>query len=195
MTMVTTPTMTTDGANFVKEDYFDWLCEYVTRNKLQSKGVTSDISYNKLFEYLFSVPFTWTIDFDENRAGDGYSLRDDYSLDRTGTYDLSEYIDSEVSVFEVIIALAIRCEEAMDDPDYGNRTRQWFWEMLNNLGVADQYDQNFDLEYVDKCVTRFLNREYEPNGRGGLFIVRHTNEDLRDVELWYQMNWYLNEIP
>ena len=198
--VMTTPmknTTTTDGANadFIKEDYFNWLCEMVTRNKLHSGSITSGITYNKLFEFLFETPFTWFVDFDGNREEDGYYLRHNYSLEKTDGYDLADYIDHPVSVLEVIVALAIRCEDVMDDPEYGNRTRQWFWEMLGNLGVADQSDDKFDINYVNKCVDRFLNREYEPNGRGGLFIVRHTREDLREIELWYQMQWYLNELP
>jgi hypothetical protein len=47
---------------------------------------------------------------------------------------------------------------------------------------------------VDYVLDRFLDRDYEPDGRGGLFRVKHTDEDLRFVEIWYQMNWYLDEL-
>lgn len=193
---MTTTTISGDSS-FIREDYFDWLCELVTTNVLHYKNISSGITYNKLFEFLFNTPFTWTIDFDENRACDGYSLRDRYSLDRTNneSFELSDYITGRVSVLEVIIALAFKCEEIMEDPEYGSRTRQWFWEMLGNMGVGGQDDEHFDISYVDKCVSRFLNREYEPNGKGGLFVLRHCSEDLREVELGYQMNWYLNELP
>ena len=39
-----------------------------------------------------------------------------------------------------------------------------------------------------------MNREYEPNGKGGLFTIRGCEEDLTEVEIWYQLNWYLNTI-
>ena len=40
----------------------------------------------------------------------------------------------------------------------------------------------------------FLNRQYEADGRGGLFIVRNSRFDLRTVEIWYQAMWYLDEV-
>ena len=52
----------------------------------------------------------------------------------------------------------------------------------------------FDKQYVTKVIGRFLNREYEPNGKGGLFIINNCNDDLRDVEIWYQLCWYLDSI-
>ena len=95
----------------------------------------------------------------------------------------------------MMIALAIRCEEhIMDDPDIGNRTGQWFWNMIVNLGLGSMTDAKFDENYTNMVIERFLNREYERNGDGGLFTVKHSRRDLRTVEIWYQMCWYLDEI-
>jgi hypothetical protein len=95
----------------------------------------------------------------------------------------------------MMTALAVRCEETiMDDALFGNRTGQWFWGMIHNLGLSPMTDSNFDKEYVDEVITRFLNREYEPNGKGGLFTVRHCNRDMRTVEIWCQLSWYLDSI-
>lgn len=82
----------------------------------------------------------------------------------------------------------------MDDPDVGDRTGQWFWGMIKNLGLGSMTDARFDEEYVESVIERFLNREYEPDGRGGLFRIRNCTEDLRNVEIWYQMCWYLDTI-
>ena len=93
----------------------------------------------------------------------------------------------------MMVALAIRCEEnIMDDPSYGNRTGQWFWGMIVNLGLGFMTDSRFDEKFVDDVIFRFLNREYEPDGKGGLFTVRNCKYDLRTVEIWYQMCWYLD---
>jgi hypothetical protein len=95
----------------------------------------------------------------------------------------------------MIMALAIRCEENfMDDPSRGNRTQQWFWGMIRNLGLGSMTDDRFDERAVRKTIEIFLNREYEPDGRGGLFTIRHRREDLRNVEIWYQLCWYLDSI-
>lgn len=94
----------------------------------------------------------------------------------------------------MMIALAIRCEEhIMDDPDIGNRTGQWFWNMIVNLGLGSMNDSKFDRDYVEDIVQKFLDRKYSRNGDGGLFTVNRSRYDLRSVEIWYQMCWYLDE--
>ena len=82
----------------------------------------------------------------------------------------------------------------MDNTDFGNRTGQWFWGMIKNLGLNAMRDSNFDRNYVDDVIARLLNREYEPDGKGGLFTVKHCNHDLRTVEIWCQLSWYLDSI-
>ena len=82
----------------------------------------------------------------------------------------------------------------MDNPRKGNRTKQWFWGMINSLGLGGMDDSNFDKDYVAKVVNVFLERRYEPNGRGGLFTIRNCKDDLRDVEIWCQLCWYLDTI-
>jgi hypothetical protein len=95
----------------------------------------------------------------------------------------------------MMVALAIECEVTiMDDPNIGDRTGQWFWGMIVNLGLGSMTDYKFDDIYVEGVVRRFLDREYEPNGKGGLFTVKNCRYDLRTVEIWNQMCWYLGTI-
>ena len=82
----------------------------------------------------------------------------------------------------------------MDDPKMGNRTSQWFWGMINSLGLSGMYDDNFDKDFVYEVVYRFLDRDYEPDGRGGLFTIKNCDKDLREVEIWYQLCWYLDSF-
>ena len=51
----------------------------------------------------------------------------------------------------------------------------------------------FDRDYVEDIVQKFLDRKYSRNGDGGLFTVNRSRYDLRSVEIWYQMCWYLDE--
>ena len=81
----------------------------------------------------------------------------------------------------------------MDDPDYGDRTGQWFWNMIVSLGLGSMDDRNFVKNYVDDVIFRFINRDYEPNGQGSLFTLEHPARDLRYVEIWSQAMWYLDE--
>ena len=175
--------------NNVTIDYFDWMYNLVCRNRY-----SKNISFKKLFSYLNDTKFTYSIRMDLNRAKDGTELRRRYA-NEFKIANIYDRICGPCSVLEMMIALAIRCEETiMDDENFGDRTDQWFWDMMKNLGLGHMNDDEFDEEYVSDVVTRFLNRDYEPDGRGGLFFVRNCDIDLRDVEIWIQMLWYLDNI-
>jgi len=132
---------------------------------------------------------------DENRAKDGNDLRYRYMYEH-GIANLSPaFFMQPCSVLEMMVALAIRMEEQiMSDSEYGDRTGEWFWNMLVSLGLDEMNNKNFDEEYTSHCVQRLLGREYEPDGHGGLFIVEDCAYDLREVEIWYQMAWYLDKM-
>lgn len=176
-------------ADQIRKEYFDWMIDLVNANR-----GPKEISYIKLLEYLHNTEFTYLILRDRNRAEDGVDLRYRFGLIRKHP-EYPEYLSGPSSVLEMMIALAIRCEECiMDDPAYGNRTSQWFWGMIVSLGLGGMTDAIFDRDYVEECLTRFLNREYERNGKGGLFTVKGTRRDMRKMEIWYQLNAYLNSI-
>ncbi len=177
----------------IRDEYFKWIYDCMCKGRVH-KGV----SYIKLFRFLHETEFTYSIIMDENRALDGVDLRYRFAMeiynDPSVEYCLRVTNDS-CSVLEMLAALAIRCEETiMEDSRYGNRTSQWFWSMLSTMGVSLMTDDVFDEEYVAKCVYTFLNREYEPDGAGGIFYIRNCEEDLRDMEIWTQLCWYLNKI-
>ena len=147
--------------------------------------------------FLHNTEFVYFLPMDKNRANDGEDLR--YRF----IEDCSEYNDKEIlrcldepcSVFEMMVALAIRCEETiMDDPQVGSRTGQWFWGMIVSLGLGPMMDANYDKKYVNGVLQRFINRHYEPNGKGGLFTIRNCDADLRKIDIWRQLCWYLDSI-
>ncbi len=172
----------------VNNEYFEWLCELIDISRF-----AKSVSYRKLLIHLHNIEFTWFIPHDDNRADDGIQLRRKYGLYREDV-TLSRYITGPCSVLEMMVALAFRCEGYMDDTQMGNRTGQWFWGMIHNLGLSPMIDSKFDIDYVDDIIARFLNREYEPDGKGGLFTVKHCTQDMRTVEIWCQLNWYLGSI-
>ena len=163
------------------DEYFEWLFEFVCGERF-----AKEISFRKLMVYLHSREFTYSLNMDSNRAQDGIDLRERYYGDST--------IKGPCSVLEMMVALSIRCEEIMDNPDYGNRTTQWFWDMVINMGLGAMYDSRFDKKYVENRVDKMLNREYEPNGKGGLFYVRGCTDDIRKLEIWSQMCYFLDSI-
>lgn len=169
--------------------YFDWMYQLVVDDRYSK-------SYHKLFVRLHDTEFSYTIPMDGNRAEDGIDLR--YRFDREHSFPdamIASFLDDRpCSVLEMMVALAIRCEEhIMDDPDVGDRTGLWFWNMLVNLGLGSMADENFDRYFVDNTLERFLERDYQRNGEGGLFTV-NNGRDMRTIEIWYQMNYYLSEV-
>ena len=143
---------------------------------------------------LHAIEFRYSIPNDVNRAKDGVNLRYRFTLSKGYDHEY-EYLDGPCSILEMMVALAIKCEEFMDNyTEVGDRTRQWFWGMITNLGLGSMTDIRFDRRFVDEVIERFLDREYEPDGKGGLFKVKNCDTDLRTVEIWYQLCWYLDSI-
>lgn len=175
--------------------YFDWLCQIVTSDNCVSRGI-----YRKLLTELHTVNFTYTVLMDRNRAADGLALRTRFGLDIThrdiqGANEIARHITGECSVLEMMIALVLRCEETiMDDTRFGNRTEYWFWRMINTMHLTEFTDSNFDRQLVAERIRCMLDREYSPDGDGGLFFIPGIREDLRDVEIWTQMLWYLDTL-
>lgn len=155
---------------------------------------SKDTSYWKLMNCLHNIEFRYSIPNDKNRAEDGKALRYRFAVlnDCEGAED---YLEGPCSILEMIIALAIRCEESiMDDLAYGDRTSQWFWEMIVSLGLGSMTDDRFDRRFVEDIILDFMNRDYAPNGKGGLFTIRNCEYDMRDLEIWSQLNKYLKTI-
>lgn len=173
------------------EEYFDWLCDFTKSKRGRSRTIKT---YNALLNMLYDAEFVPMIPHDENRGEDGIGLRWRFSKERGVKYDP----DRGCSVLEMMIALALRCEEQiMDDPDIGNRTSQWFWMMVRNLGLFEYSDDKFTSKsrnIINDILDVFINREYEYNGSGGLFVIENSRKDLRKVEIWYQMCWYLDNL-
>ena len=179
--------------NDIKNEYFEWIYDMVCGQRYQNV-----VSFRKLLIFLHDTEFTYLIPRDENRANDGINLRYRFCLE-CGYNESYEIIlgmlDGPCSVLETMVALSIRCEEdIMNDPILGDRSSQWFWRMIVSLGLGSMVDEKFDIGVAIDIIDRFLNREYEPNGKGGLFTIRNCEYDLREVEIWYQLCWYLDSI-
>ena len=163
-------------------NYYDWLTELLVPDE--------DVrdSYQKLLAGLFETMFEWSINNDENRACDGIQLRDIYEND-TGLWC---NMFGPCSILEMLGAMAIRWEnEFMYDPDEENRTHVWFWEMLTNLGLNNMDDWHFDEENFYTILRNFNDRKYSKDGYGGPFYIEGCRKDLRKMELWYQLNYYI----
>lgn len=171
------------------QEYLRWL-----KNLIYDKHFTQ---YSTLLDHLHKVEFTYTIPMDGNRAEDGIGLR--YRFGRERQYPdamVAEYLDIlPCSILEMMVALAVRFEDnTMSDPDMGDRTSQWFWEMIFNLDLSRMTDDHFNEDYVNSCILTLLDHEYSRNGSGGLFTVHNKDIDMRNTEIWYQACYYFSEL-
>lgn len=174
--------------------YFDWLFDHAMAGRPKKRN------YTKLLKYLHSRMFHWAIPMDENRYFDGIDLRDEFfdwcfSEDIVLTVEEQEKIDRRfVSVLEVLVALARRCEYDMVGDDLLGDRGAWFMRMISNLGLTEMDNQNFDEEMVSKVIDIFLDRKYESDGVGNIFYIRNDPRDFREVDIWCQLCWYVDYL-
>jgi hypothetical protein len=180
----------------IEKRYFEWLYELVC-----GKWEPRNLSFRRLLTFLYDTQFVPDNEMDRNRAVDGENLRGRFAEECN---DIPGIIpENNVSVtfqgkpcnmLEMMVALALRCEETiMEDADIGNRTGQWFWSMIVSLGLASMDDNRFHQSRAEFVIERFRRRDYQPNGAGGLFTLQNPKEDMRTLDIWYQMMAYLNE--
>lgn len=138
----------------------------------------------ELLQYLNSKAFYAIMEMDENREGWGLNLRTNVDYD----------IQGPCSMLEMLVGVAARIEEVhLYDWSIGDQTPVWFWTMIQNLGLIHQTDERFNYRKVDDVVSRFLNRDYAPNGKGGLFIIEDDTIDMREISIWQQVQRWLIE--
>lgn len=168
--------------------YFDWLKDIACGDRTNKKR-----SYSKLLDKLHSVRFIYSLPRDYDREADGISMRWTYYV-RHGREYYPKSMGDSCSMLEMMVGLAMSMEYIMDDPEYGDRTSQWFFGMVTALGLGSQYNSRYDEDVVDACLYRFFNRDYDPNGSGGLFRVVNSTEDMRELEIWVQANRYVSQF-
>ena len=174
----------------MNEAYFCWLIRLIGDDYIAT-------NYQKLLRKLHSREYIWELVYDKNRAADGIYLRNLFDQEM-GNYGVAgggmSASTAPCSVLEMFIALARNAEnDIMHDPDYGDRSGIWFWEMLQNMGLDIYDDYNFYESEVDRILDNFLHHRYAKNGAGGAFPVANSCQNMRQKDLWWQMNAYLEE--
>ena len=174
--------------NNILNDYFEWLYSIVKRERFSKRA-----SYKKLLAYLHSIEFIYVDDYDSNRAADGVQLRWRYVYEAKGCEDILDW-EEPCTVLEMLIALSFQMESIMENSDVDYTVGYWFWMMISNLGLEKMSDSKFDKQIVHDNIYNFMYREYKHNGEGNIFVIDNCKTNLRDVEIWWQMCWYLDSI-
>ena len=150
------------------DNYFNFL-----KTQVEINDAFDDILYP-----MYKTPLIAYVPRDDSRVSDGLALRRRYK----GPIDILE-----CSVLEVVIALAIRMEnEYIGDPSI-NQIKSTFIRLIDNLGLIKNKNNIYER------LNMFVKRAYAPNGVGGLFPLKRTLRDQRDVDLWGQMNEWISE--
>lgn len=170
----------------ITESYRSWMME-------KMRAATH---YAILFDILHDTQFEWFVEWDAHRASDGRNLRVRYEEEMG--YEYPDFLyEQPCSFLEMVIAMAFTIEDRiMYDPDEGDRTYLWFWEMMHNIGLDICTDEwlarngKDGLDYVNHQTEIVIKRRYDDNGYGSLFPCKDDSVDMRKEELWVQANAY-----
>ena len=178
--------------------YFQWLCDLVRCDQ-------GDKSYYNLLGIMYETPFEIKIDNDGNRAVDGNEFKSAYILDIYGTeeqknIDFHMPAEQNCSILEMIMGISKRmafelAEDESEDCDF----YKYFWEILDNLDLIKYNDDKISEEYavsklkIYEILNKLNERKYKKSGEGGMFPLYRPQKNQKKVEIWYQMQAYINE--
>lgn len=166
--------------------YFEWLCKKVGLYD----GWHSDCE--DLLWQLHSIDFRYSIRNDVNRLSDGLKMRDIFLYERGG----GEFESWPCSVLEVLVGLArVISEDVIGNEGDEEVTYRWFWKMIENLGLLKYGGGRVNRSRISELVENWLNRDFEPDGVGSPFPLKHMypGGDQRRLEIWAQACAYLSE--
>jgi len=169
--------------NDLDERYLVWLCGLINSREYEERLHAS----KRMFDGLFEEPFFDYIPNDDNRAAEGRGLRDRYTRETAQQINRRLYMGS-CTLLEMLVALAHRYawEVVGLDETVEENVPPSFWTMIDNLELNPTHKNLGRLSIFNK-------REYERNGKGGLFPLHRPEHDQREIEIWYQLMAYLRE--
>lgn len=180
----------------IETSYFQWLCEIVHADSMEK-------SYYILCGELFKYPFRVKAKMDINRNNDGLELRKEY-CDEVFAY---RYVPNgkeiktwpDCSMLELFIGIAKHMNDELMTEDSSDKTHEYFWEIIKNLELDEFDDERFGEEsdvstvQIRDILVNLNERHYKKDGSGGMFPLKCPEKDQRKVEIWYQMQAYINE--
>lgn len=167
------------------EDYIHWL-EY----QLRDEHSNWKHSYWGVTEAMFARPFVQIVPLDGNRMADGMDLRVDYARLENIRPTLMPNL-GPCSFLEVLVGLSRRLAFIG-----GGQAPGWAWHLMTNLELdlmSDPLTRPKERK-VQGIMDTVINRTYSPDGTGGFFPLVRVEDDQTQIELWYQMNTYIQEL-
>lgn len=190
---------------FNGRSYFEWLESFTIDEQVDGPR---RLEYRNLIKLLWAIDFEPSIGNDIDRAAEGLELRSRYNdilAKKAGEGDFTtpdvRGIFGSCRVLEMLIALAMRMYDFMQDMGLYNSVSRWFWEIMKNVGfdILDDYswgpagsDKALGSErFVKDVCSDIMHRDGRGRKRrGGWFFVK----DWENMEIWYQMHAYLEQF-
>jgi len=167
-------------------DYYQWLLDKIDGHMYPY------YDYSLLLNELHSIEFTYGIAMDQNRANDGIRLRMEY-MDENLIPDLFYKEGIPCSVLEMMISLAVDCDQQLMYDGVTHNVAKWFWLMIENLDLMRMTDDNFNTDYVHQQIGNWLSRNFKTDGSGSPFPLKTRGRDQRKVDIWMQLCGYISE--
>lgn len=199
----------------VAHHYFLYLCSQVYldgKHGQHFKYITPPYegeTYFNLARKLHAAPYRVLTTLDENSLSDVKMMRYWYANGYSNFKDYSGIAKTGASMLEVLIALCKRFDtDVMVNPSGEDRSREWFWLIMENTMLdifTDEYFQptinddgrsEFDTTGDRICsgiIETINQRRYEFSGEGGCFPLKNPKSDQRKVDLWHQMHAFFEE--
>ncbi len=170
-------------SNPLTEIYIRWL-------ELQFQDATPGQSYWDLLNIMYMKVFIWLIPNDDNRIADGRELRIEFC--HAQRIRPNYWANSEpISFLEVLLGLSRRLAFTV-----GDSSEKWAWQLVINLELENMFD-TLSVQKKRKVINTLdtvIGRTYQFNGVGGFFPLIRPSDDQTQVELWYQMAAYIDEM-
>lgn len=167
-----------------RANYFAWLVSQVSGDE-----------YLILLKLMHDTEFYTSVGRDYNYETKAKDLRVTWFKENCNP-DEHFALDGCATVLEVLLVFAMEMDYMLWNPEYGDRTAQWFWELVGNLGLADMSDDRYfergGTYRVTDTLQEFIGREYDHDGHGNVFFIDNSDFDFRTTELWYQLNAYVS---
>lgn len=191
--------------SFLVDDYVYYLYRIVQNGGENHRKLCIELFKNRFF-ITRSAPKR-----DVDREKDGLELRKEwsYEIHKLDNIIRDEYPGDDLdygmytipcTMLEMIIGVSKRMSEQLMDEDGEDKTAQYFWEIIGNLGLDCWDDDNFGWETglapknIGKTCEILCKRQYNPDGTGGGMFpmpgILGINQ--KKMEIWYQMQEYIN---
>ena len=171
--------------SLTKENYLRWL-----EPQLRSEHDNQSKSYWDLLNVMFEREFGWIMEMDKNRIDDGLDLRVEFA--REHRYSPASLPDmGPCSFLEVLIGLSRRLAFIA-----GGEAPGWAWQLLGNLEfhrLSDPFTRPKQRK-AQAVMDTVIARTYLPDGTGGFFPLAWPDDDQTKIELWYQLNAFVEEL-